>query len=371
MNTYIKTTSFFFFILLLNCLLFSSCEEEDDGSFTPQVIYVDTTVIVDPSYTIEDPCLLASCALDSMILDAGSGELIMEYYSSYDIKREDAIWGRLKGAVIVVHGNLRNATEYYGWMAKTMELANQQDDVVFIAPHFKTESDLGGNNNLIYWSSNGWKRGFDSNNITSIKYSSFDIVDSLISILSDKSRFPFMKDIVVTGHSSGAQFTDLYTAASPMEETLNDITVNYVVANSQYFFYPGPERFIIITNQFQVPMDCPNYTNWPYGTDSPTNYLSRFMPSEIRSRYISRKVTYLLGTLDILVDASVNTSDCAAILLGEHRFNRGENMYNYMENFHSGSHMHSKVIVNNVGHNAQAMYQSAAGVQFFKDVFGD
>ncbi len=345
----------------------NSCEVEDDGSFTEPVIFVDDTEPVDPSYTVEDPCLTSSCGLQTMTLDAGSAELTMEFYASYDILREEAVWGAIKGAIIVVHGNNRNANEYFNWMANAVISMNKQDEVVFIAPHFKTSDDIGGNSNLIHWSSNGWKRGFESSNITSEKMASYEVVDRLMQVLGDKTRFPFMKNIIVTGHSAGAQFTGLYAAANPTEDVLEGVAINYVVANSQYFFYPGNERFDATSNSFILPQGCNNYTNWPYGTDKPTAYLSSSNVTDIRNRYTNRKVTFLIGSLDIFTGGTLNTTDCAAVLLGENRFDRTEKMLEYMNAFHSG-HLHSRKVVNNVGHDAAEMYNSSVGLEVFRRI---
>ena len=112
---------------------------------------------------------------------------------------------------------------------------NKQDEVVFIAPQFKTSEKIGENSSLTHWSSNGWKRGFESSNITSEKIASYEVVDDLMQILADKTRFPFIENIIVTGHSAGVQFTDLYAPANPTEDALEGINVHYVVANNQYF----------------------------------------------------------------------------------------------------------------------------------------
>lgn len=353
--------SFLIYTSILAGVLLTACEEIDDGSFTPQVI-AEPEIPTDPTYTVEDPCLTASCGLQSMTLDAGSATLTQEFYANYEVFRDTAIWGTMTSAIIVVHGNNRNANEYFNWMTNAVLSLNKQDETVIIAPQFKIDDDLGGNTELIYWSNNGWKRGFSSVNITSVKYSSYDVVDTLMQRLADKSTFPNLKKIILTGHSAGAQFTNLYAAASPMPDQLGDMEVEYLVANSQYFFYPGPERWDPNSNQFVTPSGCSNYQNWPYGTASSTTYLSRFEASDIRSRYASRKLTYLLGTLDIFTSGTLNTTDCAATLLGENRFRRGENMFSYMETFFSSNNPHTKVTVPNVGHSAPEMYNSAEGL---------
>lgn len=354
-------------LTLLAGFLLVGCEVEDDGAFTQPVIFVDDTP-VDTSFTVEDPCLTSSCALNSISVDAGSAELTLEFYNSFDILRPDAKWGTIKSAIIVVHGNNRNANEYFNWMSNAVTSALKANETVIIAPQFKTRSDVGSSADLIYWSSDGWKRGFGSNNITSTKFSSYDLVDTMMTILANKERFPFMEEIIVTGHSAGAQFTGLYAAASPVEDNLPDIVVNYVVANAQYFFYPGPERFDKGSNQFTIPQGCANYTDWPYGTDDPTTYLSRFNAAEIQNRYINRKVTFLLGTLDIFTSGTLNTTDCEANLLGDNRFDRGEKMFDYIQAFHGDTNNHRKELVNNVGHDAAQMYNSNAFVSLLKEL---
>ncbi|MCI4671169.1 MAG: hypothetical protein MRZ79_23725 [Bacteroidia bacterium] len=353
-------------VLLGTMMFFIACEEIDDGSFTPQVIF-DPGPPPDTTFTVEDPCLSTSCALRTMDLDAGSDTLTMDFYSNYDFMREDAIWGTLTSAVIVVHGNLRNGNEYFSWLTNALLSINKQNETLLIAPNFKTSNDVSTGDPDIIYSSDGWKRGFQSNNITSEKIASYTIMDSVLKLLADKSRFPNLEKIIITGHSAGAQFTNLYAAASPMPDQLAGIDVEYLVANSQYFFYPGPERWN--GSSFVVPTGCNNYDNWPYGTGNLTAYLSDFTEQDIRDRYTGRKLTYLLGTLDIFTGGSLNTSDCEATLLGENRFVRGQNMVRYMGDFFSNSE-HIEILVNNVGHDAAAMYNSTVGKQTILDMLG-
>ncbi len=347
------------FIPLLICLgllfVLSACEEPDDGSFTPQVIFEPEPI--DTTFTVEEPCLSSACAGVQMSLDGGSATLVQDFFANYDFMREDAVWP-FKSAVIVIHGNNRNGNEYFSWLTNAILSIEKQNETLLIAPQFKTNADITTGSDEIFFSSNGWKRGFQSNNLTSQSFSSYDIIDSVMKRLADKDRFPLLEKVVLTGHSAGAQFTNLYAAASPMEDMLSGISVEYLVANSQYFFYPGPERWD--GSQFVVPNDCNGYTRWPYGTDNLSSYLSRFSETEIRDRYVNRKMTYLLGSLDIFTNGVLNTRDCEAVLLGPNRFERGKNMLRYMENFFSSSD-HSEQVVNNVGHDAAAMYNSSEG----------
>lgn len=339
----------------------SGCEEYDDGSFTPQVI-AEPTVPEDTSYTVEDPCLTSSCALQTLTLAGDRGTPFEQlFYSNYDLLREDAIWGTMTSAVIVVHGANRNGNEYFNWMTNAVLALDKSNETVIVAPQFQLQDDVGSNEQMLYWSSQGWRRGFQSLNIAATKYSTFDVVDSMVALLADPVRFPNMRHIVITGHSAGAQFTNLYAAASPMEDSLADIEVQYLVANSQYFFYPGPERWDPGAGQFAVPSGCADYQTWPYGTEQAPDYAARFSAQDLRERFVSRRLTFLLGTLDLLTSGTLNTRDCEATLLGDNRFDRGEKIVDYVNAFFPDNN-HQKVLVDNVGHDAARMYNSPNGL---------
>jgi ABC-type sugar transport system substrate-binding protein len=65
-------------------------------------------------------------------------------------------------------------------------------------------------------------------------------------------------------------------------------------------------------------------------------------------------------------DPSLNTSDCGAVLLGSTRYQRGENMF-YFINQKFPDNNSKQVIVEGIGHNGQAMYQSTE----FRDLLND
>ena len=216
------------------CIPMSSSQDPPEEPVTPVVIFRPEPV--DTSFTVEDPCLTVSCALRQMSLDAGSAQLSMDFYSNYDFLQEDAAWGEIQSAVIVVHGNNRNGSEYFSWLANALTSISQERNTLLIAPQFKTSDDVASGSDEVIFSSNGWKRGFQSLNLTSGKLASYDIIDSVMSMLANKDRFPFLEKIVVTGHSAGAQFTNLYAAANPMDGVLEGVEIEDLVESSQFFF---------------------------------------------------------------------------------------------------------------------------------------
>ena len=342
-----KSRLLLFFLLLI--IFINACNEDDPTSLTST-----------------PPCLSANnCKQTLGILSTDTEDLAIEYFSSFEIERADVTWENLKAAIIVIHGNNRNADEYFDWMVNMVASIEKAEEVIIIAPHFKTASDIGGNNELIYWTSDGWKRGFLSLNTASEDFSSYEVLDAFIDILTNKNRFPVLTDIIIAGHSSGGQFTQLYATANKVDNTGQTVNFNYISANSQYYFYPGNERYNSNINQFEIPQNCGNYNVWPYGANNLPPYDFGLAATDINSRFTQRNITYLLGTNDINTGGTFNNVDCKATLLGNNRFDRGEKMFDYMETFHTGNHTHQKVLVDNVGHNPNTMFNSSASKDLF------
>jgi hypothetical protein len=336
-------------LLLITCMILS-CND-------------DTSII-----TERPPCLSSGSCKYALGLPTDTDDLIVEYYSSFDVQSTEVTWENLTSAVIIIHGNNRNANEYFDWLTTTLASIDKSENTVLIAPHLKTATDINGDSELIYWSSAGWKVGDNSQNTTTTKYSSYAIIDEFISLLSDKTKFPILEKIIVTGHSSGGQFTQAYAAANSNNDDISGINVHYIPANTQYYFYPREERYNNSTNQFEIPQNCGTYHNWPYGTNNLNGYFGSTTPEMINTRYITRNINYLLGSSDINTGGTFNETDCQATLLGATRFNRGENMFSLMETYFENTHTHQKVIVNGVGHSPANMYQSTQAKQLFSDI---
>jgi hypothetical protein len=188
--------------------------------------------------------------------------------------------------------------------------------------------------------------------------SSFEAIDAIIDQLSNKDRFPVLKKIVLTGHSSGAAFTHVYAGANKSAAKHTALDFEYVVANSQFFYYPNDQRVNEANNQLYAPAGCSAYDIWPLGFNATPAYLAGVNSSTFNSQFSSRKVTYLLGN-GSQSDPTLNTVDCENTLQGSSRYKRGENMYRFMEQTYPGIHNHKRAIVNGIGHDGQGMYQSS------------
>src|SRR3984893_19299219 len=72
--------------------------------------------------------------------------------------------------------------------------------------------------------------------------SSFEVLDALLARLADRRLFPNLNQVVVAGHSGGAQVVQRYAIAGKGELALTrqGIGVRYVVANpSSYAYFNG------------------------------------------------------------------------------------------------------------------------------------
>ena len=357
---------------------------EDMAAATEHMIGVDSGSIgmdgkalvnsVTYSFTTEDgnassktPCLSASedCIQQLSFLDNASEPLSFEVYANYDfVDDPEFVYDFIDKVVVVVHGAERNADEYYGYMLNSLKSMDKEKTTLVIAPHF--QDNLTAPTDGLVWNDSGWREGADASN-TNSSISSFTVLDTLVNRFSNLDKFPNLKTVLIAGHSSGAAFSQHYAVANKVEGSHPTIDFQYVVANNQYFYYPDGQRYDEGTGTFYEPTDCVGYTYWPYGSEFAVSYLDGVSATILTEQQVSRNTIYFLGSDDTSTTGTLNTTDCQATLLGSNRFNRGENMFHYMETFYSGSHNHRKIIVPNVAHDANGIFNSQEFKQFIME----
>jgi len=301
----------------------------------------------------QPPCTSGTTCVETLNLTENDH---FTFYSNYPIYEENAAWEDLTDAIILIHGLNRNSDEYFSWMTSTLQGEQESESTILIAPSFKLSNEAVSGE--VYWGGSNWREGENSSSALSI--SSFSIIDSLITQLSDQEKFPVLENIIVTGHSSGGLFSHAYGAANAMDQSSSHLNFTYVVANSQYFYYPDGQRVNESNDQLYTPSGCSVYDNWPLGFESAPTYLENLTQSELNDQFVTREIHYLLGN-GSQADPTLNTTSCDATLLGSDRFTRGENMLTYMDlKFGADNHSHDKTIVQGIGHDGQQMYQSEA-----------
>ncbi len=298
--------------------------------------------------------------------------LKIPYYSNYQLSNSN---NNVAKAIIVIHGNNRDAGNYFTNMTIAASMRpTETDSTMIIAPQFLTEDDINSfslDSEHLYWSSGGWKSGSNSkDNLTNPRperIPSYAVLDTIMLRLAQ--NFPNLKSIVFTGHSAGGQLTNRYLATTPVVDTLcnfYEVSTKFLVANPSSYLYMDNQRRVSETiNQFEVPnTSCTTYNEWKYGLENMYTYPSNVGVDSIRVRMERNQVVYLLGENDNDPNSSSLDLSCEAMLQGDHRLERGTIFFNHLINFYGNSILNKHYLdtVPNVGHSNLSMYTSEKGL---------
>lgn len=293
----------------------------------------------------------------------------VQYCANRDLAQGDP---SVRSAVIVVHGDARNVSDYFGYALEAARLAGHGDDLV-VAPRFATSSDIRREaqpDDVVTWSSEAWKDGGDSTttdaNPTSV--SSFEVVDQLIGLISDSERFPNLSSVVLIGHSAGGQFVNRYAAGSlSAASTRPEVALTYVVANPSSYLYFDDRRVLGRDGNVDRPSsrdrsDCRSYDRYKYGLNDLNSYMVARGARAITDQYATRRVVYALGELDTDERADSMDTSCAGRLQGRNRLERGLNYYHYLGTYYGPAvrQFQTLVSVPGVTHDGRAMLTSDA-----------
>lgn len=296
--------------------------------------------------------------------DAGSGQLPI--YVSRDWRTVQA---EIVHAVIIVHGQSRNADGYFYYAQQSLALVDQMypgliQHTIVIAPQFLNESDIGPRGlpaETLRWQGGAWEGGEPS--LLPAKISSFEALDAILARLADRKLFPGLKGVVIAGHSGGGQLLQRYAVAGNGDAALiaAGVKIRYVVANPSSYLYFSGER-PGANGVFAVPAApaCANYNRWKYGWDNAPAYVKPGSQAELEKRYAARDVFYLLGGADNDPNHAALDKSCAGELEGPQRLQRGLNYAAYLRARHPGLR-HNVWEVEGVGHNGEAMLTSPCG----------
>src|SRR5436305_7370016 len=165
----------------------------------PIVIFVLT------SASFAQPCTKATTDCTRWVnLDGESHSLV---YSTYPLDKKNE---QIVRALIVVHGQGRDADNYFRTSLAAAFLANAFSDTIVISPRFASNNGTGCRDKLaageVNWPCGGdsWRSGGTAT--TNAKLTSYDFMDTIVRALARKTNFPNLKAIVISGHSAGGQF---------------------------------------------------------------------------------------------------------------------------------------------------------------------
>lgn len=297
-------------------------------------------------------------------IDTPQGEGALPVYANRDI---NAAAPDVKQVFIVIHGTLRNADTYFETGMHVLAKAGEPaKTVMVVAPQFLTTSDAKAfslSPQTLAWTQEGWKAGDPARQPEPI--SSFSALDALLAHFGDRRLYPALSSVVVIGHSAGAQLVQRYAVVG-REGGLVDagIAVRYVVANPSSYLYFDRQR---PGSKSDALASCPGVSRWKYGLDFSPPYVSSQSAADLESRYVARKVVYLLGTADTNPYTHYIDRSCAAMVQGPNRLARGLTYFGYLESRHYSGFDQKIVEVPGIGHDNLGMFTSECGMAVLFD----
>lgn len=272
-------------------------------------------------------------------------------------------------AVLVLHGVLRNADDYFRAALSAQAAAGETGKhTLMIAPQFLIEPDVDAfklPEDTLRWSLYGWQGGEPA--LAPNPASSFDALDAILARLGDRKLFPNMKEVVVFGHSGGGQVVQRYAIATKGDQALTrqGIGVRFVIANPSSYAYFSKQRPMP-----EIAANCHGFNRWKFGMDERPPYLSGPTPAALEQAYVARRVIYLFGTLDIDPDHPALDKSCMAEAEGPYRYARGHAYVAAMRARDNGTPNHSVWDVPGVGHEGGKMLNSPCGLTAVFDIPG-
>ena len=263
-------------------------------------------------------------------------------------------------AVIVIHGRLRNAQTYLHSAQQAAAQAGVLSTTLIIAPQFLNERDNTRHRlpeAVLRWQGNDWMGGQPA--ISPAPLSSYTALDQILNQLNDRTRFPALREVVIAGHSGGAQVVQRYALTTRADKALqaDGIKVRYVIAN--------PSSYAWLTKQRPVATfdaaTCPGFNTWKYGLNDLPAYAEGQKHHQLEASYVERDVTYLLGANDIDPNHPALDKSCEAEAQGAFRLVRGKNYFASLTQRHPQGLNQRLVEVPGVGHNGDQMFTSPEG----------
>lgn len=290
---------------------------------------------------------------------AGSGTLPMYLSRDWNTAQPD-----ITRAVLLFHGRLRDADVYWRSAQKALKASGETQHVLLIVPQFLADADITAHDlpaDVLHWQWESWMGGENANGPAPL--SSFDAIDAILTQLSDRKRFPNLKNVLIAGHSGGAQVVQRYAVVGKADELMNQrgVHIRYVVANPSSYLYFDAQRPAPETSA------CPQFNHWKYGWSGAPAYAQTRNPINYEDAYAARDVVYLLGTADTNPYHPALDKSCSAELQGAYRYARGQNYFSYMQQRHPNMTTQRMVKVENVGHDGDAMFTSACGLSVLFD----
>lgn len=286
----------------------------------------------------------------------------MAVYANADLGQ---LPSHVQRAVIIVHGVKRNAVDYFALGQQLLQRAQLTPaNTLLLAPNFMAHKDAAILPDMPIWGGGAWMQGEASiQGVTGV--TSFAALDGLVHWLAEPRRFPNLREIVLIGHSAGAQLMQRYALLNDVTEGLEQagIHVRYVISSPSSYLYLSAER--PQGDGFAPPSaaSCPHYDNYRYGLGQAPAYLAQqhLEARQLFARYAARDVRYLVGGRDVNPQHRFLDKSCGAALQGPTRLAR-QLAYLAYEQFLARQWQvpiqHRQQVIPDAAHGAPKLYRS-------------
>ncbi len=240
----------------------------------------------------------------------------------------------VKRAVIGIQDAARNAGAVFDALKTAV---GEGSGSMVLVPQFLAAQDTekhGLGPDFARWTIEGWRDGGNSRPATlrdtGALVSSFAVLDALLLYLSDRTVFPDLAEIVLTGYGQSARTVQLYAATGKGLDVpaASGVKLRFVVASADTFLYfddkrPGRGEDGFATFERE---QCVGFNQWPYGAALPAVYAFGRTGQQLAGTYVGREVVYLVG------DKDTDTTDrgCEARAQGRNRLDRAEHYLKHL-----------------------------------------
>ncbi|KAI1873864.1 uncharacterized protein JN550_003133 [Neoarthrinium moseri] len=370
----------------------AQCEEVVPGQYTGTVFQnslASTHALSEIAFfKIRDPSGAHTCTSD------GAADLSLLTFQSLNTSQQRPVNSDLQRAVIVIHGARADPWNYHAGMIQALEQVEGDgitaDNVAITAPYFPNDEDAGTgypyNANgvspaekypspALAWYDDRWAGGANNQyppNTPTV--SAFDVLDQIIQWYGNKEMFPNIKQIVVSGHSMGAQMVQRFAAVGKTPAQLGiDTPVSYWVGDPNSYVWMATDRPLSTGK-------CAAYDNYREGFANYQSYGTERSPSltyneplvtagrdAILQNYNSKTIAHARATKD---KGDYNPdNDCVTYPTGQ---DRNERFFEFIKRFPAkcedpAGACHTVDIVVST-HDAPTMFRAPAGLaRLFKD----
>ena len=288
-------------------------------------------------------------------LAVGPGEFALHLSEDWSVGRP-----AIERALVVLHGRLRDAETYRRSAEAARAAAGARGlRTLLVVPQFLEAVDVAHHRlppATLRWPSGAWMGGGEA--LAPAPVGAFAAIDAVLARLADRARFPALREIVVAGHSGGAQVAQRHAVLGLPPQ---GVALRYVVANPSSYVWFDAERPSPVA-------DCPGYDDWKYGLNRLPEAAAGRDRASLEAAYLARDVTYLLGEADTDPAHPALDRSCMAQAQGPDRRARGLAYVAHLRRRHPEGLAHRLGIVPGVGHDGHAMLTSPPGL---RALFGD